>query len=88
MMGGKSFPKKEELDKLLDEIDEILKNGGCLGVHCTHGVNRTGYIVCSYLTHKLMWDGEKALNAFKAARSVSVEHDEYIDAIKKNAPKK
>jgi atypical dual specificity phosphatase len=24
-----------------------------LGVHCTHGLNRTGYLICRYMVEKL-----------------------------------
>ena len=32
-----------------------------IGVHCTHGVNRTGYLVCRYLVQKLKWAPESAI---------------------------
>ena len=33
-----------------------------IGVHCTHGLNRTGYMVCRYLIQKLKWDPQKAID--------------------------
>ena len=33
-----------------------------IGVHCTHGVNRTGYLICRYLIEKLDWDPQKAID--------------------------
>ena len=32
-----------------------------IGVHCTHGVNRTGYLICRYLIQKLKWDPDVAI---------------------------
>ena len=30
-------------------VEEVLEGGeGVVGVHCTHGLNRTGYLVCRY----------------------------------------
>ena len=26
-----------------------------IGVHCTHGYNRTGFLICAYLVEKLDW---------------------------------
>lgn len=26
-----------------------------IGVHCTHGYNRTGFLICAYLIEKLDW---------------------------------
>jgi protein-tyrosine phosphatase len=34
---------------------------GLIGVHCTHGVNRTGYLICRYLIERLQWTPEDAL---------------------------
>ena len=34
-----------------------------IGVHCTHGVNRTGYLICRYLIEKLDWDPQKAIDS-------------------------
>ena len=34
---------------------------GLIGVHCTHGVNRTGYLICRYLIDKLHWEPENAI---------------------------
>ncbi len=30
-------------------------------MHCTHGVNRTGYLICRYLIQKLKWSPQKAV---------------------------
>ena len=34
---------------------------GLIGVHCTHGVNRTGYLVCRYLIERLQWNPDEAI---------------------------
>ena len=34
---------------------------GLIGVHCTHGVNRTGYLICRYLIERLQWNPDKAI---------------------------
>lgn len=39
-----------------------------VAVHCTHGVNRTGFIVCRWLMEAKGWDKADAINAFQAAR--------------------
>ena len=33
-----------------------------IGVHCTHGLNRTGYMICRYLIQKLKWEPKKAID--------------------------
>ena len=32
-----------------------------IGVHCTHGVNRTGYMVCCYMISKLGFAPDQAI---------------------------
>ena len=34
---------------------------GLIGVHCTHGVNRTGYLICRYLIERLDWTPNDAI---------------------------
>ncbi len=33
-----------------------------VGVHCTHGLNRTGYLVCRYMIDKLDFEPEAAIS--------------------------
>lgn len=35
--------------------------GGIVAVHCTHGVNRTGYLICRYLIDVLGWSPDRAI---------------------------
>ena len=32
-----------------------------VGIHCTHGVNRTGYVLCRYLIEYLNYEPERAI---------------------------
>ncbi|VDM36146.1 unnamed protein product [Hydatigera taeniaeformis] len=38
--------------------------GGTIAVHCTHGVNRTGYLICRYLIDVLGWSADEAIEVF------------------------
>ncbi len=35
-----------------------------IGVHCTHGYNRTGFLIIAYLVEKEDWDLEAAISVF------------------------
>ena len=37
-----------------------------IGVHCTHGFNRTGFLIIAYLVEKQDWSLEAAVAAFAA----------------------
>ncbi|XP_038064364.1 RNA/RNP complex-1-interacting phosphatase homolog isoform X2 [Patiria miniata] len=49
-----------------------------IGVHCTHGINRTGYLLCRYMIECLGWTASAALAAFGKARGHEMERSNYI----------
>jgi len=67
-------------------VDEFLKknaeNDLLIGTHCTHGVNRTGYLICRYMIDRLQIAPEDALMKFQDARGYPVERQNYIDDLK------
>ncbi|XP_062410747.1 RNA/RNP complex-1-interacting phosphatase isoform X2 [Sardina pilchardus] len=55
------------------------ENDKLIGVHCTHGLNRTGYLVCRYLIDVDGIEPEKAIELFNTSRGHSIERQNYID---------
>ncbi|XP_075940884.1 mRNA-capping enzyme [Anarhichas minor] len=49
-----------------------------IGVHCTHGFNRTGFLMCAYLVEKMDWSVEAAVAAFSQARAPGIYKGEYL----------
>lgn len=49
-----------------------------IGVHCTHGFNRTGFLICAYLVEKMDWSVEAAVAAFTQARAPGIYKGEYL----------
>ncbi|XP_063975438.1 mRNA-capping enzyme [Diachasmimorpha longicaudata] len=49
-----------------------------IGVHCTHGFNRTGFLIISYLVETEYSDVEGALSHFAIARSPGIYKGDYI----------
>lgn len=39
-----------------------------VGVHCTHGFNRTGFLIASYLVEHMDWSLEASLQEFSRMR--------------------
>ncbi|KAI1723219.1 dual specificity phosphatase, catalytic domain-containing protein [Ditylenchus destructor] len=52
-----------------------------IGVHCTNGVNRAGYLICRYLIDRLGWSSHQALEAFETARGYPIERGSYVQAL-------
>lgn len=51
---------------------------GVVGVHCTHGFNRTGFLICTYLIETFDWSPEAAVAEFARARPPGIYKEEYI----------
>uniref|UniRef100_A0A1A7YAA3 mRNA-capping enzyme n=1 Tax=Iconisemion striatum TaxID=60296 RepID=A0A1A7YAA3_9TELE len=49
-----------------------------IGVHCTHGFNRTGFLICAYLVDKMDWSVEAAVAAFAQARAPGIYKGDYL----------
>lgn len=49
-----------------------------VGVHCTHGFNRTGFFICSYLVEKYDYDIAAAIQVFATARPPGIYKRDYI----------
>ncbi|TKR65045.1 hypothetical protein L596_025508 [Steinernema carpocapsae] len=62
-------------------VTRNLDNKLLIGVHCTDGVNRSGYLVCNFLIHKLGWTSHEALNAFEQARGYPIDRGHYVTAV-------
>lgn len=52
-------------------------------VHCTHGFNRTGFLICSYLVEELNWPLDKAIEIFISSRQPGIYKQEYLTELYK-----
>nr|XP_046231471.1 RNA/RNP complex-1-interacting phosphatase [Scatophagus argus] len=62
-------------------------NDKLIGVHCTHGLNRTGYLICRYLIDVDGMDPEAAVELFNLARGHAIERQNYLDDLQ-HGPKR
>ncbi|KAJ6668924.1 hypothetical protein lerEdw1_007733 [Lerista edwardsae] len=61
---------------------ENAENGKLIGVHCTNGINRTGYLICRYLIDVEGWDPETAIQVFGEARGHHMDRSIYLTDLK------
>ena len=66
----------------MDTCSEVLSDDGVIAVHCTHGLNRSGFLVCNYLMNKFGYTMEQAVCTFDTARGHRIERVEYLDKLR------
>ncbi|RWS31214.1 hypothetical protein B4U80_03056 [Leptotrombidium deliense] len=59
------------------------KSDKLIGVHCTHGVNRTGFLICKYMIEELSYEPKDAIEAFEKARGHKFDREVYIQNLLK-----
>jgi mRNA-capping enzyme len=52
-----------------------------VGVHCTHGFNRTGFLLAAYLVEKYDYDIAAAIQTFASARPPGIYKQHYINEL-------
>ncbi|PVD30540.1 hypothetical protein C0Q70_09808 [Pomacea canaliculata] len=78
-------------EKVFQRFEEIVSdfcaknadNNILIGIHCTHGVNRTGYLVCRYMIEKLNFQPDDAISKFNEARGHPIERENYLEDLRK-----
>lgn len=68
-------------------LDKNSNSDDVIGVHCTHGLNRAGYVVCRYLIECRGYTPERAIKAFNQARGHNMERENYLEDLQKKTPK-
>ena len=82
--GGGALPSERDVERFLGVCDSFFGPPlltGPLVVHCTHGQNRSGYLVVQLLVRRFNFTPQAALNAFAAARPPGIEREAYRVAI-------
>lgn len=52
-----------------------------IGVHCTHGFNRTGFLIVAYLVEKEDWGVDAAVRQYATARPPGIYKQDYLDEL-------
>ncbi|XP_050044686.1 uncharacterized protein [Dermacentor andersoni] len=82
MCVGQQIPSEVVVSEFFRAVDAFVANpandGKLIGVHCTHGVNRTGYLVCKYMIEKLSVAPTTAIEQFENARGHKFDRNEYV----------
>ncbi|CAL4085539.1 unnamed protein product, partial [Meganyctiphanes norvegica] len=83
---GHVVPKKQHVYNFMKTVDGFLEenkeNDKLIGVHCTHGINRTGYMICRYMIQRLEIPADQAISDFDSARGHKQERDNYLQDLR------
>ncbi|KAH8250840.1 hypothetical protein KR038_008492 [Drosophila bunnanda] len=86
MIPGKETPpralSKRFCGFVADFLAENADNDKLIGVHCTHGVNRTGYLICYFMITMMKKSPQEAIETFAAARGHKIERQNYMSSLK------
>ncbi|XP_058966440.2 RNA/RNP complex-1-interacting phosphatase-like [Pocillopora verrucosa] len=87
---GKEIPDENVVKRFKTEVcsflDKRSNSDAVVGVHCTHGLNRSGYVVCRYLIECRGYTPEEAIKAFNKARGHDMERENYLEDLHKKIP--
>lgn len=78
--GHGETPSPEQTQSFIEIVDNFIIEHplDVVGVHCTHGFNRTGFLIVSYMVEKMDCSVEAALMAFANARPPGIYKGDYI----------
>ncbi|KAF3334263.1 mRNA-capping enzyme-like protein [Carex littledalei] len=85
--GRDSVPDNESVNEFVFEVmhfldrQKNLKNPKYIVVHCTHGHNRTGFMIVHYLMRSQVLSVAQALNIFAERRPPGIYKPDYIQAL-------
>ena len=64
------FPSEQVVETFFNEVEH---EEGLVAVHCSHGLNRTGYLIIRYLVDRLGVEPEEAIRRFNKARGFPLQ---------------
>ncbi|CAF1628945.1 unnamed protein product [Rotaria magnacalcarata] len=76
-------PNDEQIDLFIQTCTDFINSNpnDFIGVHCTHGFNRTGFLICAYLCRQFDKSIQIAIDLFAAARSPGIYKQDYLNKL-------
>ena len=81
---GHSCPPQEQLDRIIGAVTAVRQRLGpraVVGIHCTHGLNRTGFVVAELLCKLEGYQLAEALTDFNTIRSPGLWRENYVQQL-------
>ena len=79
--GHNAAPTPDQIDSFIRSCSKFTNAnaGKAIAVHCTHGFNRTGYLICAYLVQVEGCEARAAINMFAHSRPPGIYKQDYLD---------
>ncbi|PIO68518.1 mRNA capping enzyme, catalytic domain protein [Teladorsagia circumcincta] len=80
LAGHGSSPTQEETDRFVRLVQGFTREhpGEIVGVHCTHGFNRTGFLIAAYMVVVKDWAVDCAVLTFAKERPCGIYKQDYL----------
>ncbi|KAK6023452.1 mRNA capping enzyme, catalytic domain protein [Ostertagia ostertagi] len=80
LAGHGSSPTQEETDRFVRLVQGFTRDhpGEVVGVHCTHGFNRTGFLIAAYMVVVKDWAVDCAVLTFAKERPCGIYKQDYL----------
>ncbi|GFR61047.1 RNA/RNP complex-1-interacting phosphatase [Elysia marginata] len=75
---GHEVPSDGVYKEFTEAVESFSNDENLIGVHCTHGVNRTGYMI-----EKMNMNPQEAIDLFNDSRGHNIERENYIADLKR-----
>ncbi|KAG0500627.1 hypothetical protein HPP92_000699 [Vanilla planifolia] len=83
--GRDAVPDNESVNRFVYEVMQFIGRQKAFSkyvlVHCTHGHNRTGFMICHYLIRTKLCSVNDAIHQFEVARPPGIYKRDYIEAL-------
>ena len=73
------YPSEETVEAFYREVEG---EEGLVAVHCAHGINRTGYLICRYMVDRLGLQPEEAIARFNLARGFPLQRESLLEHLR------
>lgn len=81
--GHNEAPRPQERAEFIRVCNAFIARnpGKLIAVHCTHGFNRTGFMICCYLCSERDWSLDAAVAHFASKRPPGIYKKDYLDTL-------
>ena len=81
LLRGRTVPSAQDVAVFIKEVNDAIAEGKGVIVHCTHGLNRTGFMLCKWLMRDKHWTATQALEYFAVVRPPGIMRENIKDGL-------